>query len=358
MFASTGAENCNAACNRVLSQGTVTDPAVLVSAPADGTVTEWRVGVSGGPGTFHLRILRPLPGGSFASVGRSEAAVSLNTAFPNPTNLPIHAGDRIGVEVAATDAGAGISRGSGGGYSIWNSLPDGTSSVASGVAAGTLKLNATVELAAPVITGVVDAEGGTVRITGDHFAGATAVGFGSSAATLFDVVSTNQINALPPPGTGTVPVTVTTAGGTGTGSYTYPDSVSPGISLLTLAPARFSAANSGPSLIAATVGTQVIYELSEPATTRFTVQRAHRGRRKGRRCVPTRRAPKGRKCTRYKTVRGSFSHAGSAGLNRFRFMGRLRGRALKPGKYRLVAIATDQAGNRSKPRRRGFKIVR
>ena len=65
-----------------------------------------------------------------------------------------------------------------------------------------------------------------------------------------------------------------------------------------------------------------------------------------------------RRCTRYVRVRGSFTHDGQAGLNRFKFTGRLRGRTLRPGRYRLVAAASNAAGNRSKPRRTKFRIVR
>mgnify|MGYP001135564564 CR=1 FL=1 len=57
--------------------------------------------------------------------------------------------------------------------------------------------------------------------------------------------------------------------------------------------------------------------------------------------------------------KGAFGGAyevGAAGTNSLRFMGRLRGRALKRGKYRLVAVAVDAAGNRSKPVRRSFRI--
>jgi hypothetical protein len=55
-------------------------------------------------------------------------------------------------------------------------------------------------------------------------------------------------------------------------------------------------------------------------------------------------------------VKGSFVHAGDTGANALRFMGRLRGRTLKRGKYRLVAVAVDAAGNRSGAVRRSFRI--
>ena len=38
-------------------------------------------------------------------------------------------------------------------------------------------------------------------------------------------------------------------------------------------------------------------------------------------------------------VKGSFKRSGSAGSNRFHFSGRLRGKVLRPGRYRLAATA-------------------
>ncbi len=59
--------------------------------------------------------------------------------------------------------------------------------------------------------------GGTpVTITGTGFTGATAVDFGTAAATNLDVVSATEITVVSPPGTGTVDVTVTGPGGTTT----------------------------------------------------------------------------------------------------------------------------------------------
>ncbi len=64
-----------------------------------------------------------------------------------------------------------------------------------------------------------------------------------------------------------------------------------------------------------------------------------------------------RPCTRYFKLRTSFTRQGSQGESAFRFTGRLRSRKLRPGRYRLVATATDGAGNKSKPRRARFRIV-
>jgi hypothetical protein len=72
---------------------------------------------------------------------------------------------------------------------------------------------------APTVTGLSPSSGpgagGTsVTITGTGFTGATAVDFGTTAATSFTVNSATSITAMSPAGTGTVNVTVTTPSGT------------------------------------------------------------------------------------------------------------------------------------------------
>jgi hypothetical protein len=106
------------------------------------------------------------------------------------------------------------------------------------------------------------------------------------------------------------------------------------------------------------VGTRVRYRLSEAATAKFTVERAVKGRKKGSKCVrPTKKNRKAKSCTRYLRLRGSFSRLSKAGLNSFRFTGRLRAKKLRPGRYRLVMVATDAAKNKSKPKRARFRVV-
>jgi IPT/TIG domain/Right handed beta helix region/NHL repeat len=75
----------------------------------------------------------------------------------------------------------------------------------------------------PTVTGLAPATGpaagGTiVTITGTNFSGATAVKFGGSAATWFNVMSATSITAKAPAGSGTVDVRVTTTFGTSTTS--------------------------------------------------------------------------------------------------------------------------------------------
>ncbi|MEU2041992.1 IPT/TIG domain-containing protein [Nocardia niwae] len=80
---------------------------------------------------------------------------------------------------------------------------------------------------APALTSVSPssssaAGGTTVTLTGTNLSTASAVLFGSTAATSFTVDSDTQITAVSPAGTGTVQVTVTTVAGTSNGvSYAY-----------------------------------------------------------------------------------------------------------------------------------------
>jgi len=137
-----------------------------------------------------------------------------------------------------------------------------------------------------------------------------------------------------------------------------PDTTRPLLSALSLSPTRFRAAGKGPS-IAARVGSRVSYRLTEPAAVSFKVERALPGRRVRGRCVkPKRSNRRAKRCTRYQTLRGGFTHRGKAGRNRFTFRGRLRARKLRPGRYRLRAVATDPAANKSRPKRSRFRIVR
>ena len=100
-------------------------------------------------------------------------------------------------------------------------------------------------------------------------------------------------------------------------------------------------------------GTTVRYALTAAANVAFTVERALKGRRVGGKCRKQTEANSRRKrCTRFRAVRGGFSHQGAAGENRLGFSGRVGARALAPGKYRLVAVAGASA------KRAPFKVTR
>lgn len=116
---------------------------------------------------------------------------------------------------------------------------------------------------------------------------------------------------------------------------------------LKVSPSKFRAAKSGASVstsaIRNRVQTRVSYTLSDAASVRFSVERSGEGRRVDGRCVKTTRTNRSRtRCTRYVRVSGSFTRNRGVGTDRFTFSGRMGGRALKPGRYRL--LATPGAG--------------
>lgn len=84
-------------------------------------------------------------------------------------------------------------------------------------------------------------------------------------------------------------------------------------------------------------GTGINFQLNTSATARFTVYR-----RVGR---------------RYKRVRGSFTYQAKNGYNFFRFSGRVGGRTLKRGRYRM-AMSTTNAAGKGIVRRKVFRITR
>jgi Tol biopolymer transport system component len=149
-------------------------------------------------------------------------------------------------------------------------------------------------------------------------------------------------------------------GGGGAGGGATADVIPPVISSVSLSRSTFAALNGGGSIARLTPrGTRVSFRLSEPGTVRFKVERAGKGRKKGRKCVaPNRHNRRARRCTRYRLLKGPFATTGDPGLNSFRFTGRLRGKKLRPGRYRLLMVARDTFGNKSKAKRPKFRIVR
>jgi hypothetical protein len=100
------------------------------------------------------------------------------------------------------------------------------------------------------------------------------------------------------------------------------------------------------------------FRLSERATARILIERALPGRLLGRRCVqPTRRLRRNRRCTRFLRAGTITFRNRHAGANRISFRGRVGRRALARGTYRATITANDAAGNRSTPRRAGFRII-
>jgi hypothetical protein len=276
----------------------------LTSSPVAGTITSWRflsAGAATGK-TFVLRVLRPTDGTGMnwrAVATSNPALVTSGTNVdavngPYPANIPIQAGDRIGL------------------------APDD-------------------DVYTPIEMGVNGQDG--VRFFNGFLAdGASAAIAPGSTGDSGQVV----------PIQATVDFASTSAGGSTT---------APQLSGLALTPTAFRAAASGASIAAARRnGTKVTYSDTEAAVTAFIVMRAHSGRRAGKRCVkPGRSAKHGLPCTYY-TRLGSFTHTDTAGRNHFQFTGRLRGHKLPPGTYQL--LATPQAlGKSGQTARAPFRIV-
>lgn len=174
------------------------------------------------------------------------------------------------------------------------------------------------------------------------------------------------------------------------------DTTNPGVSGFALARTRFRVGRRPTALTArrhpvAKVGSAFLFGLSESADVEVAIERRSFGLRiRGRRClaatrrnrirlrralartgsirrlpgarrrVAIRRAERKRRCARGFVPFGTITRRGlTGGRNRIVFTGRLGRRALPPGPYRASIVATDAAGNASRPpARAAFRIVK
>jgi hypothetical protein len=109
-------------------------------------------------------------------------------------------------------------------------------------------------------------------------------------------------------------------------------------------------------------GAKVTYRADDAATVRFTAQHVRAGRRARSgtaiRCAAqTRRNRRATRCTRYVSIAGAFTHTARAGANGFYFTGRVGGRTLAPGSYRLLATPAA-SGVDGRPVSTRFRISR
>jgi hypothetical protein len=198
-----------------------------LASPVNGTIVRWRMqGAEGGP--FRLRVLRPNGSGAYTAVGTSNPATPADTGLQTfSANLPIRAGDLIGVDPSNDTDKIGVAEVAGASYGFIFPPPFDTATVApSGSVAGKeIALSAEVQ-PTPTITSISPflgsvAGGTSVTITGTDFNAASAVKFGTTPASGFTVESETQITAIAPPSTevGAVDVTVTTLAGTSATSH-------------------------------------------------------------------------------------------------------------------------------------------
>jgi hypothetical protein len=199
----------NTYTNRTLASGNPT-------SPVSGVIVRWNIlDATGGP--FQLNVLRPGSSGLATSLALSGAVTSTSTDLQSfPTNLPIQAGNSIGLTVFGKTSRVGQATGTA--ADIWEpALALGESRKAELSGNQEIAFNAEVQIA-PTVASVSPTSGFTtggsqVTIIGTDFEGAGSVRFGSVPAT-FTVDSESEITATVPAGTGSVPISVTTVAGT------------------------------------------------------------------------------------------------------------------------------------------------
>jgi hypothetical protein len=88
-------------CNYCADVQVATDSSVTYEMPADGVLTSWRFHANSVAGTAHLRVYRPAATpGQFELLARTpDRTFALDEDATVPTQLPVKAGDRIGIGV-------------------------------------------------------------------------------------------------------------------------------------------------------------------------------------------------------------------------------------------------------------------
>lgn len=230
---------------------TLPEKGANLTSPVSGAIVRWRLqGASGGP--FYLRVLRPNGSGAYTAEGTSGAATVSGTGLQTFTaNLPIKAGDLIGVDPTSATDEIGFATVGGSAYaSIFPTPFDGATVPPRPTQSGEeIELSAEVE-PAPTISSVAPSAGSiaggtTVTISGTNFTAANAVNFGTTPASSFTVESDSKITAIAPPSSvpGMVDVSVSSLAGTSPAvreedKFTYTACVVPRLKGRGLIPAR------------------------------------------------------------------------------------------------------------------------
>jgi hypothetical protein len=214
-----------------------------------------------------------------------------------------------------------------------------------------------------VLAGAILFQYGTTTAYGAQTTAAVLAGGASSAP------SSSMASGLKPTATYHFRAVVTTPEGTAFGAdQTFTTTArppaapsAPVLRGLRVSPQNLRALRgSGASISRTRRGATIAYRDSQAARTTFTVQRIATGFRVGRRCVarpPSHRHGKPRHCARLLTM-GTFAHSDAGGPVKLKFTGRAGGHPLRPGSYRLTAVARNSGGLKSAPALTTFRIVR
>lgn len=186
-------------------------------SPVSGVVIRWNL--INASGSFKLGVLHPEEGAVYTLTATSDSESPLTTGKESfATELPIAAGDAVGLEVSPGSV-EGLIGESGGQSLYWEpAIAVGQTKAPNGTLPGLYGFNAEV-LPPPTISSISatsgPSTGGTsVTITGDNFARVSSVKFGANAASTFSVGSEGSIDAVAPAGSGSAAVSVTTVAGT------------------------------------------------------------------------------------------------------------------------------------------------
>ena len=123
-----GSVSCGGACT--MANVALGEPGANLTSPVNGTIIRWRVTTAGpvGTGTYALRVLRP-SGGQFIGAGTSAANVTSAGPQTFTANLPIQAGDLIGVDSPGSPSDVAAAQGTGSKAHTWfPPVPDGSMS--------------------------------------------------------------------------------------------------------------------------------------------------------------------------------------------------------------------------------------
>jgi len=325
-------------------------PGARLVTPADGTITAWRV-KGAPPAKLRLRIVQATGDGRYKGIATSGIAKVSDGKTDNQVAISIDAGQQLGVDLVnafpeSSSTLLGDADAPGAAWvGFFPGLGDEATAAPSLGGGGSLPMfNATVELQRPIVfnltaTAGPQTGGQLLAVNGAHLTIADSVSFGGVPAEVLVARPGQILVSTPPHPPGPVSVIVTTAGGsnpdTPANLYTYtpvapqaPDTSPPALSALTITPYAFVARRRA----------QISLRSSEPGSLRLTLQRKPR------------RGP-------FKAVKGSRASALAAGRNVLPFRGRWNGRALHAGRYRLLLVAVDALGNRSRPKRLPFLIL-
>lgn len=257
----TAAFASNQLCNPLCTRAQTALPGAVVASPTDGTIVRWRVSFVTGPGGFELQVLHPAGFGTYTGTGTS--AVGTPISFGTQvfaTDLPIRAGDLIGLDNTDINETIGTASTAGSMAAFWNKpFPDG-STLGPDFESGPYEIafNADIQ-PLPGVSSLAPSSGpvagGTsVTIGGHDFTGASAVSFGGIPAAGFTVNADGQITAVSPPGSpGTVDVSVKNPGqspavGSDKFTYTTASCIVPSLKHKTLKKAKEALRKAGCSL--------------------------------------------------------------------------------------------------------------